>query len=63
MNMKFICKLPIPQDVKAMYPLSEKAAAIKAANDEEIIKVFTGESDKLVLGYRTLLRRQRGRRA
>lgn len=49
MNMKFICKLPIPQDVKAMYPLSEKAAAIKAANDEEIIKVFTGESDKLVL--------------
>ena len=32
MNMKFICKLPIPQDVKAMYPLSEKAAAIKAAN-------------------------------
>ena len=49
MNMKFICKLPIPQDVKAMYPLSEKAAAINASNDEEIIKVFTGESDKLVL--------------
>ncbi len=49
MNMKFIGKLPIPQDVKAMYPLSERAAAVKAKNDEEIRKVFTGESGKLAL--------------
>lgn len=49
MNMKFIGKLPIPQDVKAMYPLSEHAAAVKAKNDEEILKVFTGESGKLAL--------------
>lgn len=49
MNMKFIGKLPIPQDVKAMYPLSDKAAAMKAKNDAEIRKVFTGESNKLVL--------------
>ena len=49
MNMKFIGKLPIPQDVKAMYPLSEHAAAVKAQNDEEIRKVFTGESGKLAL--------------
>ena len=49
MNMKFIGKLPIPQDVKAMYPLSEHAAATKAKNDEEICKVFTGESGKLAL--------------
>ena len=49
MNMKFIGKLPIPQDVKAMYPLSEHAAAVKAKNDEEIRKVFTGESGKLAL--------------
>ena len=36
-------------DVKKMYPLSEKSAQIKAANDAEIAKVFKGESDKLVL--------------
>ncbi len=47
--MKFIVKLPIPQDLKAMYPLSEHAAAVKAKNDEEIRKVFTGESGKLAL--------------
>lgn len=49
MNMNFKRKLPIPMDVKKMYPLSEKSAQIKAANDAEIAKVFKGESDKLVL--------------
>jgi len=32
-----------------MYPLSESSAKIKAENDEEIRKVFAGESDKLAL--------------
>ena len=49
MNMNFKRKLPIPMEIKEMYPLSDKSAQIKAANDEEIKKVFTGESDKLVL--------------
>ena len=49
MNMNFKRKLPIPMEIKEMYPLSEKNASIKAQNDEEIRKVFTGESDKLVL--------------
>jgi 3-deoxy-7-phosphoheptulonate synthase len=49
MNMEFKRKLPIPQEVKAMYPLSEDCAAKKAQNDEEIQAVFTGESDKLLL--------------
>lgn len=32
-----------------MYPLSPELARVKAENDSEIAKVFTGESDKLVL--------------
>ena len=49
MNMNFKRKLPIPKEIKEMYPLSEESAKIKEANDIEIAKVFTGESDKLVL--------------
>ena len=48
-NMKFICKLPIPQETKEKYPLSEDAIAKKAERDAEIQKIFKGESDKLVL--------------
>ena len=49
MNMNFIRKLPTPKEIKEMYPLSEQLAAIKAKNDEEIQKVFKGESDKFIL--------------
>ncbi len=49
MNMNFIRKLPTPQEIKNMYPLDEKLAKIKKANDEEIQKVFKGESDKFIL--------------
>ena len=49
MNMNFIRKLPIPMDIKAMYPVSDEMAKIKAGRDEEIRKIFTGESDKFIL--------------
>lgn len=49
MNMNFIRKLPTPKEVKEMYPLTEELALIKSKNDEEIQKVFSGESDKLIL--------------
>ena len=49
MNMNFIRKLPIPMDIKAQYPITEELAKIKADRDEEIRKVFTGESDKFIL--------------
>ncbi len=49
MNMNFKRKLPIPMEIKAMYPLSENLARMKEENDREIAKVFTGESEKLVL--------------
>ena len=47
--MIFKRKLPIPQEVKEEFPLSDHLAAIKAKNDEEIRKIFTGESDKFLL--------------
>ena len=49
MNMEFIGKLPIPQEIKAMYPITDELTAIKKARDVEIKKIFTGESDKLAL--------------
>ncbi len=49
MNMNFIRKLPIPMDVKAMYPASDEMLKIKAERDEKIKKIFTGESDKFIL--------------
>ena len=49
MGMNFKEKLPIPMEVKAQYPISQKVAEIKAARDAEIRKVFTGESDKFVV--------------
>ncbi|MBE6947037.1 MAG: 3-deoxy-7-phosphoheptulonate synthase [Ruminococcaceae bacterium] len=49
MAMNFHHKLPIPQDIKAQYPVTEEMAQAKAKRDEEILKVFRGESDKLLL--------------
>lgn len=47
--MEFLRKLPIPEDIKAKYPISEKAASVKKARDEEISRIFNGESDKFIL--------------
>ena len=49
MRMNFKKKLPIPQEVKQEYALSEKMEAVKAARDEEIRAVFEGQSDKFLL--------------
>ena len=49
MNMNFIRKLPTPKEIKEMYPLDENLKQIKAKNDEEIQKVFRGETDKFIL--------------
>ena len=49
MNMIFKRKLIIPQEIKEMYPISEAGAACKKANDEEIKKIFTSQSDKFLL--------------
>ena len=49
MAMNFLRKLPIPMEIKKQFPLTEKAIKIKKERDDEIARVFTGESDKLVL--------------
>lgn len=47
--MIFKRKLPIPQEVKAEFPLSEELAKKKARNDAEIKKILSGESNKFLL--------------
>ena len=49
MNMKFYRKLPIPQEVKAEYPVTPEMAAVKEARDWEIRSIFTGESNRFIL--------------
>ena len=49
MQMNFHRKLPIPQDVKKEYPLTERLEAVKATRDAEIRSVFDGSSDKFIL--------------
>lgn len=49
MNMDFVRKLPIPQDIKAQFPIPEEVKKIKAERDAEIADVFTGKTDKFLL--------------
>lgn len=49
MSMNFKRKLPVPKEVKEMYPLSEEIKQVKAQRDIEIANVFTGKSDKFLL--------------
>ncbi len=49
MNMNFLRKLPIPKLIKEEYPVTAEMAAVKAARDEEIKKIFSGESEKFLL--------------
>ncbi len=49
MNLKFIRKLPIPQQIKTRYPLTEEMAKVKADRDAAIKEVFAGKSDKFIL--------------
>ena len=49
MRMNFHRKIPIPQEVKKEFPLTEKMSEVKTKRDEEISKVFEGTSDKFIL--------------
>ncbi len=49
MSMNFLRKLPIPQEIKKLYPVDGKAALVKAERQEEIKKIFAGESDRFIL--------------
>ncbi len=47
--MNFIRKLPIPQDIKEQFPISENCAQVKVKRDALIADVFKGNSDKFLL--------------
>ncbi|MBE6766786.1 MAG: 3-deoxy-7-phosphoheptulonate synthase [Ruminococcaceae bacterium] len=49
MNLVFNKKLPVPQQVKNRYPVTEELKAIKDRRDREIADVFEGNSDKFIL--------------
>ncbi len=49
MSMNFHRKLPIPQEVKKEFPLTDTMAAVKEKRDREIREVFEGRSDKFLL--------------
>ncbi len=47
--MEFLRKLPIPQQIKNRYPVTEDLKVIKEQRDEELKAIFRGESDKFLL--------------
>ena len=49
MKMNFHKKLPIPQEVKQEYPLTDRMIKVKDKRDEEIRAVFDGTSNKFLL--------------
>ena len=49
MSMNFLRKLPIPKEIKELYPIDEKSAKVKEERQEEIKKIFEGKSDKFIL--------------
>ena len=49
MAMNFHRKLPIPQDIKAEFPLTERMMQVKAERDANIKAVFDGHLDKFIL--------------
>lgn len=49
MNMVFERKLPIPQECKKMFPLSDELAKVVKQRADELRDIFTGKSDKFIL--------------
>ncbi|SEP60809.1 3-deoxy-D-arabinoheptulosonate-7-phosphate synthase [Lachnospiraceae bacterium RM5] len=49
MSFEFVKVMPTPEQVKNDFPIPENLKEIKKKRDEEIAKVFLGESDKFLL--------------
>ena len=49
MGMTVNAQLPLPADLKAEYPLTEKLRQIKKERDQEIRDIFTGASGKFIV--------------
>ena len=48
MAFDFKQKLLTPQEIRELYPVPAHVAQIKKERDEEIRKIFTGESDRFI---------------
>lgn len=48
MSFEFKKKLPVPKEIKELYPVSPALAEKKRALDQELIDVITGKSDKFL---------------
>ena len=48
MAFDFKQKLPTPQEIRELFPVPAHVAQIKKERDEEIRKIFTGESDRFI---------------
>ena len=49
MNMDFRCKLPIPMEIKEQFPASQAVLSAVDESVNEMRRIFTGESDKMIL--------------
>ena len=49
MSFEFVQKLPTPEEIRKEYTLPENLVALKKERDDEIRKVFTGESNKFLV--------------
>ena len=49
MNMEFRRKLPIPKEIKEMYPINEAFARLRAQKDKEVKDILSGQDDRLLL--------------
>ena len=49
MGITFVQPLPSPEETREMYPVPPRVAKIKKERDEEIRKVFTGESERFLV--------------
>ena len=49
MQMEFIRRIPIPQELKRQFPVEEKVHEIKALRDREIADIFAGKDRRLLL--------------
>ena len=48
-NMVFKRKLPIPKDIKEMFPITDDLRRIKENRDQEVKDILSGKSDKFML--------------
>ncbi|MBQ9272889.1 MAG: 3-deoxy-7-phosphoheptulonate synthase [Mogibacterium sp.] len=49
MNMEFKRRLPVPSEVKKMFPLSSSTKSVVTGRREELKDLFSGKSDKIAL--------------